>query len=1085
MSQLKVIRASAGSGKTFSLTNEYLALLFRDADYFMHILAVTFTNKATEEMKSRIIRELFFLSSGRETGQLYELMKKTGLRETALRGKARNVLKKILHQYSWFSVGTIDSFFQRIIRSFTRELGIQNGYMIELDTDTVTEVLIERLLGKLENDRALLDWLMRYAEILIEQGGNWNFRDRMTRLGKEIFREAFFHIQDATGIVFSDRHALGEYQSALYAMLATYRKEYTAIGRQAVELIESFNLSIDDFFRKEQGPAGFLYRIAGGDFKEPTATAMEAADDIQKWFTQASPKKELIASAFHGGLQALMQQAVQLYRQKKKDYYTADAILKNLFTLGILSDIMQLSSDYCNENNVFLLSEAAVFLNQIIRENDTPFIYEKTGCWYHHFMIDEFQDTSLMQWKNFRPLISNSLSQDYDNLIVGDVKQSIYRWRNSDWEILAEGIQQEYRPESLEIYTLQENWRSGRKIIEFNNTFFIAAAAILQGACDEALKEAGHASGEDERTSIKSVYADVIQKPGMEADAGGLVQINFIREDEGLTYDDIISGKLIRQLCDLQDRGYTLNQISIIVRKNSEAEQLAGMLLKHKNEHHDGSHRFDVISDDALRLGSSSVVGFIIALLQYFAHPDDAVNKYHIISDYNNYLRENIQEQDFDVPENINESWNDIFTRILPGEFFILAGYPGRISLTETIQKLMHLFRLDRFEGELAYIQAFQDLVLEFSKKHASDLIRFLEFWKETGIKRTVAAPAGQDAIRILTIHKAKGLEFDIVIMPYCDWGLNSGRDTILWCDARNIPGSRFDVLPVYYSSRLTDTHFDHAYFSELRRQYVDNLNLLYVSFTRARKGLFVYCPDSGKDGLTDVSDLVSAVLNLPRASVRVGSDMGDFQQYLDRTTGFFSYGSLPEQTPASDLKREIRLSPAFDPAESSGDISERIRIAYQGNLYLDATTGHLMRPVNQGKIMHEIFSGILQPDDIKKSIRRICLQGKIDGKSAEQLLKLSGELLKDIQVLSWFSGDWKVLTEAEIILPDGSVKRPDRVLVHDNNAVIIDFKFGRHPGRKDELQVKGYVEILKKMGYEQVEGYLWYVMTGMVKKVA
>ncbi|MBN1159368.1 MAG: UvrD-helicase domain-containing protein [Bacteroidales bacterium] len=1085
MSQLKVIRASAGSGKTFSLTNEFLSLLFRDTDYFMHILAVTFTNKATEEMKSRIIKELFYLSSGRESGQLQELIKKTGLHEAAVRNKARIVLKKILHQYSRFSISTIDSFFQKIIRSFTKELGIQSGYMIELDTDAVIAVLIERLLVELENDKSLLEWLIRYAETLIEQGENWNFKDSMTRLGKEIFREAFFGHQEKLGSVFYDRSALGDYQSSLHAIIETCRKEYTAIGRQAVEFIESYNLAIDDFSRKDKGPAGFLYRIAGGEFKEPAASAVEAAADVKRWYTRTSSKKEVIESLFHNGLQSFMQQAVGFYSQRNKDYQTADVILKNLFTLGILSDLIRLSSDYCNENNVFLLSEAAIFLNRIIRDNDTPFIYEKTGYWYYHFMIDEFQDTSMMQWKNFRPLISNSLSQDFDNLVVGDVKQSIYRWRNSNWEILAEGIQQDYRNESLEICTLHENWRSDNRIIEFNNSFFMLAAAIMQDAYDESLKESGPDSRDPDSTSILNVYSDVGQKQGKERDESGLVQIDIIRKDEKRTYDEIISSKLIQHLCDLQDKGYALSQIAIIVRKNSEAEQLAAMLIDHNNKYGDGLHRFDVISDDALRLGSSSLIGFIIALLKYIAHPDDEVNKYLILSDYLNYIRDGNPDRNFDVPDNTKASWNDIFTKILPREFFMLAEFQGRISLTETIQQLMRLFGLDRFEGEIAYIQAFQDLVLEFSKRHASDLVRFLEFWQETGMKRSVAAPAGQEAVRILTIHKAKGLEFDVVILPYCNWRINPGKDTIVWCDAGNVFGGNFDVLPVYYSQRLRNTHFAQEYYKELRRQYVDNLNLLYVSFTRARHGLFAYCPDPGNDRLTDVSDLISRVLENAGPSTPDATAKLDFQKHFDRNAGIFRYGSLPIKERKADTKKDPVLTLIQDPFEPYETVAEKIRIAYQGSLYLDATTGRLSRPVNQGKIMHEIFSRIVCPDDIPASIQRICIQGKIDRKSGERLLKHSWELLNDIQVLSWFTGDWKVLTEAEIILPDGLVKRPDRVLVRDNRAVIIDFKFGRSFRRQDELQVKGYSEILKAMGYEQVEGYLWYVEAGTVKKIA
>lgn len=1085
MSLLKVIRASAGSGKTFRLTNEFLELLFRDAEYFMHILAVTFTNKATQEMKSRIIHELDLLYSGGASEQLHELIKATGLHENAIRNRAGVILRKILHQYSRFSISTIDSFFQKVIRSFTHELGIQSGYAIELDTDMVISDLIERLLEKLEHDKSLLLWLIRYAETLIEQGGNWNFSNSITRLGKEIFTEEFSHLTGESGTLYANRDILANYQKELYERIGAYRKEYTAVGQQAIELIRSFDLQIDDFSRKEKGPAGFLNRIAMGEFKEPTAIAREAAADIQKWYTNASPKKDLIVAACNNGLLKIMQNAIELYEIKKQEYFTSEEILKNLFTLGILADLVKLLSDYCNENNVFLLAEAATFINQIISENDIPFIYEKTGYWYHHFMIDEFQDTSQMQWNNFKPLISNSLSQEFDNLIVGDVKQSIYRWRNSNWEILADGIQQDYPPANIGVYTLQQNWRSGRRIIEFNNTFFLAASDMLQHLFDEALEKSGYTNGEHEKTSIVNIYSDVIQKPGNSEGADGMVQIDFIPEDGEKTYEETVSEKLVQQLCKLQDCGYSLSQIAIITRKNGEAEQLADMLLRYRNEHHDTPYKFDIISDDALRLGSSSVVCFIVALLKYLAHPDDMINNYHILSDYINYLQAGFQDRDFVVPENKHKTWNDAFKKIIPHEFSELTGYSGRNSLTEAIQQVIQIFRLDRFEGETAYVQAFQDLVLEFSVKHSSDLIRFLEFWKETGIKTTIAAPAGQEAIRILTVHKAKGLEFDVVILPYCNWQLQYGRDTILWCDMKNVADSKFDILPVYYSTRLKNTGFSGIYFAELRRQYVDSLNLLYVSFTRAREALFIYCSEEHKENLTNVSDLVSQVLHIKEPLNQDGFVITDFQQYFDAECNTFRYGSLPIDIPVQALKKETEIKPVVEPIAIGKNIAERIRIAFQGKIYLDPTTGQLIRPVNQGKIMHEIFSEILHIDDIPKSIHKICLQGKLDISSGDQLVQRTRELLKDIQVLSWFAGNWKVLTEVEIILPDGQVKRPDRVLVEDNKAVIIDFKFGKHTSKADEVQVQEYAGVMKEMGYDQVEGYLWYVEAGTVKQVA
>ena len=437
--QLKVIRASAGSGKTFTLAGEYLRLLFTGSDYFRHILAVTFTNKATNEMKSRIIGELDLLAGNRESKQMQALMASTGLSETQLRLKASVILKKLLHRYSDFSVSTIDSFFQRIIRSFTRELGLQGTYSIELDTETLLSAVIDQLLIEAGNDKSLLNWLGDYAESLIERGENWNLRKSMRSLGKEIFREEFKSLSNLASSQYGNREFIRDFRKELYSAFQFIEKEYRDFGFQARSILDASGFTVDDFSRKGSGPAGFLVKLAAGEFRAPTDTAKQAALNAEKWFTRASPDAAAIGALAESELMPLMQRVVDYYETHSRRYFTLEVVLKNMFTLGILSDLSRLAYQWCNENNAFLLPEAPLFLQKIIDGNDTPFIYEKAGYWYHHFMIDEFQDTSLLQWLNFKPLISNSLSQDYDNLVVGDVKQSIYRWRNSNWTILSSG----------------------------------------------------------------------------------------------------------------------------------------------------------------------------------------------------------------------------------------------------------------------------------------------------------------------------------------------------------------------------------------------------------------------------------------------------------------------------------------------------------------------------------------------------------------------------------------------------------------------------------------------------------------------
>jgi len=1073
MPRLKVIRASAGSGKTFTLAHEYLRLLFTDTGYFKHILAVTFTNKATNEMKSRIVRELHLLANDKPSLQLDSLLESTGLQEHQLRTRAAIVLKKLLHQYSAFSVYTIDAFFQRIIRSFTRELGIQGAYSIELDTDTLLNEVINRLMVKAETDKSLLAWLTRYAESLIEKGENWNFRKGIWKLGREIFREEFNTIGEDTMNELANRSMLQQIQSELIAGIRSVEKDYRLTGSKAMHLIESSGLTVDDFSRKSSGPAGFLEKLRNGEFKEPTAIAMEAATNIEKWYTKNSPHQAII-SELGNNLMTMMQEAVEYYEKRHLHYFTFEVGLQNLFTLGILADLSHLADEWCKENNSFLLPEAPVFVNKIIDGNDTPFIYEKAGTWFHHFMIDEFQDTSWLQWQNFKPLISNSLSQNFDNLVVGDVKQSIYRWRNSNWEILDHRLQEDFPENIVENLTLGKNWRSGARVIHFNNLFFKAAAAALQ----DEFNSIADAIGKDCESTITELYADVQQQLGSAEHNKGIVEVRFLEGSNTLSYADIANSELIRLLCSLQDQGYALRDIAIITRKNKEAKQLADFLIDYGNNHPGKGYRFDVISEEALRLGSSSLVAFLVSLLQYMVNKNDRLARYYILVFYKNHLS-NETAGDWISPANNEDERKDEFNRHMPAPFLSLADQVSAFSLAETIERLVCIFNLRQFKGESVYLQAFRDLVNEYNHNFNGDPALFLEYWNETGREKSVSAPSGQDALRILTIHKSKGLEFSIVILPYCTWELNTFNNSILWCKPTEPPLNRLEKIPLTYSPRLIKTSFAGAYYEECLKQYIDNLNLLYVAFTRARTGLYVYCKKRKNDQMKTVSDVIYKVFS--GAGNGLGSllkqDSGNQQSTI---ADLFSTGNLPAASEPQPASQDYNL-PSSGVDVITAD--QRIRIAFQGKIYLDKSVNMPRRPLHEGRILHEVFTSVRTPRDVVPSVTSLYLQGLLTFEEKEKYITLITHLMNDIQVLSWFSDEWKVLAEAEIILPQKGSRRPDRVMVKKGQTLIIDYKFGK-PENHHHNQLKEYAELLVRMGYENIEAWLWYVILGKVVKV-
>ena len=1051
MPSFKVIRASAGSGKTFLLTGEYLRLLFAESDAFRHILAVTFTNKATEEMKSRIIHELYALSANESSKQLPSLIAATGLTEEQIRNGATTIIKKLLHSYSSFSVTTIDSFFQRIIRNFTRELGIQEGYAIELDTGLVLKAVIDRLMVQAEQDKSLLHWLTLFAESLIEKGESWNIRNGIFNLGKEIFREEFKSLNESSRALFSDRQFLKTYREELYSIIAHVENTCRDFGKKASAIFQSHHISVDEFCRKGSGPAGFLVKLSGGNFIEPNPTALQASMSPDKWYTSASPRRNEIHNLAVSELMPLMNEVINFHENNKVKYYTASVIIKNLYTLGILIDLSVLADAWCSENNTFLLPEAPVFLNKIIDGNDTPFIYEKAGCWYHHFMIDEFQDTSLMQWLNFKPLISNSLSMNYDNLAVGDTKQSIYRWRNSNWEILEKQIYDDFLPGIIESISLRQNWRSLANIIAFNNDFFPKAASLLQGVFENCI------SGVIRENlpyfhPITELYSHTSQQPGKIDSTGGYVRVRYFDNGRDEDYYQLVNCQVLDLVYELLETGYQMNDIAILTRKNSEASMLADFLLKSSAE--SCKTRLDVISDEALRLGNSVLIHTVIGLLTYHSDPSNETNNYHLLSMLSNYL----------TPENQEEPWicaeNHLkLQEYLPQEFIELSSSGKSYSLTEIVERIIKIFSLNRFTGEQVYLTALRDVVIEYSKYSGSDVTRFLEYWSETGCDKSVAAPPEQDAIRILTLHKSKGLEFKITIIPYCTWELNSFNKSFMWCSPKEKPFDKLPLLPLNFTNRLEKTIFAGDYYKEYQRQLTDNLNLLYVAFTRAREAMFVFCKKNDKEQVKTVSDVVRQIL---------GND--------DFSSGFLN-----------PVKSEMAVK-GPDKIQAVSDhvigIPDKVKIAFQGNMIIEPTVGKPSRPVNDGKIMHEVFTLIRTKDDIKTAVARLHLQGKIAELEQAKYISMINKAMNDLQVASWFTGDWELLNEAEIILPGGIIKRPDRVMVRNGRTTVIDYKFGLRPEPENEKQIREYAEILVKMGYQHVDSYLWYGKLGKVVQV-
>lgn len=1071
---LTVYRASAGAGKTHKLTGEYLTLLFNGPGAFRRILAVTFTNKATDEMKSRIVSELYNLASGKKSDYVGLLQSAYSLTEEQVRKQAAKILIDILHDYSAFNISTIDRFFQQTMRAFTREIGLQGGYGIEMDQELVLTAAIDSLLGDLEKpeSKELLGWLLRFAEDKIENGGEWNLRKDIMALSREVFKESYKTFSEQVNRDISDKKALETYKNDLYGIIRSVEANAKELGERGLAVMNKYGLKQEDFSRGNITVSLFA-KLAQGEMKTPNATFCNMADNIEACFKKTTPigTRQIIGCAFDDGLNDCIKGIIALFGNLTA-YNTAREIVRYYYTLGILTDVSRQIAAYREEKNIMLIADTTELLNKVIGGSDTPFVYEKTGTHVDHYMIDEFQDTSGMQWNNFRPLIEESLSHARANLIVGDVKQSIYRFRNSDWKLLDKQVKADFSAEQLREDTLKDNWRSCRHIVEFNNALFTTIPGVLQVFYNETLSASSLNEEQQAEyfTKIMSAYDKSYQQvplPFQKKD--GHVRIEFLSGDEEKDWKEEAMERIPKILQQLQDNGYALKDIAILVRTNQEGAKVADTLLSYKEEHPSEQYHYDIISDDALFISSSAAVRFIISVLRYLKNPEDMINGRIALYSYQ-VLTGTFGTEETSFPPEIIRSLHAL----------------SRQSLYEITEGLFRLFSVNFPENEQVFVQAFLDMVSEYGQKESADLGRFLKWWDETGYKKTIATPDAQNAIRIMTVHKSKGLGFKAVIVPFGDWEIDHKptKPVILWCHPEEKPFDRLHLVPVRYGQGLANTIFAEDYFRERLHAFIDNLNTLYVAFTRAKEELIVFSPRPKKikeetgdvERISTLTDALWAGLHTTAGTTRDGEPLISLPDSFNLADGIFELGNWwhPVSPKENGETEEIEMT---NLKSISPDERLRLRLHGKGFFFDNERRKH-------GTLMHEVLSHIHTRKDIPVSVGTYRLSGVINKEEAAELKQRLGNLLDNPEVAPWYNGEARILNEVDILFGNGLSKRPDRVMITGDRVIVVDYKFGEHPDKRYHSQVRNYLKLIRQMGYEQVEGYLWYVELDQIEAV-
>ena len=1075
---LHVYKASAGSGKTHQLTGEYIRLLFSAPHNYRHILAVTFTNKATDEMKSRIVEELNNLAVGNKSEYLKQLKNDFKLSEQTIRQQSKGILQSILHNYSNFSISTIDSFFQQTMRAFTREMGITGGYKVEVDNKSFLPEIVDLMLNELDEDGNddLIDWLLGFMKDRIEDNKSWKINDEIVKLAYNLFDERFITLSNPVQDQIKNKENLNRYKKTMHSIIRDYEIQLKEIGKQAQSIVDRFNLVFTDFSGGSRSQFTRFDAWAKGEFPNMTPTFLKYPDDVTCWYAKKAPDniKNAIESSYSDGLNNCVKEIITLY-ENCSSYLTAKEILKLFNTLGILNDVNNRLQTYRKESNMLFLSDTTELLNKIIADSESPFVYEKIGGRLNHFMIDEFQDTSTMQWNNFRPLLQESLASGNYNLIVGDVKQSIYRWRNSDWRLLEEQIETDFLKPNIEQHVLGTNWRSDGNIINFNNQFFKQGARIMQDefiGSDEEIEQSDYFS-----TKIESAYSEVFQEVAPHRlNDEGRVEINFIDEEVVDDWKEEVLTLLPKTLETLQDNNYNLKDIAILVRTKAEAVAISESLLLYKDKNPDNGYNYDFISNEALLLNNSSCIKTAVALLNYINTPLEKTVRVRAIYEYYRFTTKMsasdifdtyVQKHDDEFPDELKQKFTSILT----------------LPLYELAESLFDMLKDATKPTDTVYIQAFLDLINDYSARKTADLNEFLTWWSEVKSKRSLFSPDDQNAIQLMTIHKSKGLQFGAVIVPFANWAFEpQANRNILWCKPEVEPFNEIGVVPVMYSNRLSDTIFKEDFLLEKLYSYIDNLNLLYVAFTRPKHQLVVFAPKP-KVSQKKEPDKMKCVNNLlwrsvSEAFINDAKDKAPLKliDYFDKEKHSFTFGEIKEldKTPPETSAIEVA-----DQHWQSIPFRNRLKMRLSGIGYFsdDGTRDF-------GTLMHDIVSEMQILTDLDSALEKRVLSGELTKEDKQNVYQLLSESLSLPQVQEWYTGDYQVLNEQQVLHPSLSFIRPDRVMIKGDQVVVVDYKFGEAMESKYVKQVQRYVNSIKNMGYKQVQGYLFYVKLQKVVKV-
>ncbi len=1081
-------KSSAGSGKTYTLVKEYLKLVLTNPSKVRHILAITFTNAASAEMKERIIKALAEIvafkkgytdaadKEGARTKELIsQIASEASLEEKTLLDNSEKVLYHILHNYNDFSISTIDSFTHRILRTFAFDLRIPVNFEIEFDTQQTIEQAADILISMAGagNRPELTNLLVQFIESRTDEERSFAIEREITQMaGKMLNEDSIHYIKKLKEKEIAD---LMKAYVSIKKKLDDFKNSIVEMGKKGLDKIDNANIHYSALAYGKNGIYSWFKKLSQGVITKslPPSSYVVKFIDEDKWYSNKAMEEDVEKiKSIAPGLQSLAGEVLALSEKKLSEYLLLDNVRNNLFSLALINEMEKIIEDIRREENILFIADFNKRISDFIAHEPVPFIYERVGEKYHNYMIDEFQDTSVLQWQNMLPLIENRLAQGDMSLLVGDAKQSIYRWRGGDARQFVKlpkltdkifSVNKEYVEKMLEASCKQvpenpeeatTNYRSLENIVEFNNDFFDTIKAGLPNL-------------------VKDVYRGHKQKSNKPG-SGGYVEISFIPEVKGEkeSFEKETAEKVQSIIDGLVNERYDYRDVAVLCRKKKEAAAIAQHLTQ---------NGLYVVSEESLLLSGSTKVNFLVSWLQVINNPAD---RPAMIECVDFLMKNNVIKE----PEKFHLCLKEIFidsddskTRDSFGRFAGLLksnglNIPSTFITATTVYEIFEEAARLFFPSQKSicpYLTFFFDCIHEYQQTRPNSIPEFLRYWDKNKDSFSLVIPDKLNAVKVITIHKSKGLQFPVVIYPFAKETSRSNKDDGFWInfEDKDIPELKVAYIGARKSLLETDCADLHTHEEESRM--LDLINLAYVAFTRPQEKLYVVSsiPGNGKFPNNSLNTIIHEYLK----AKELWSD--------DRLVYTFP-GPEPKQEEIDIILEEKSVT-----AEETGRewLSEHINQPWKNKvtacIYDEPLEPEQVKRVTRGKAIHRAMENIHSQKDINIAVEQLIAEGYISKDERESLGKNISDLINNPVIKPFFSEKHTIKTEPGIFDSKGNFYRPDRIVFSPEQSAVMDYKTGM-PHEKYKNQIRKYGKLLHEMNYKNVKLFIVYIDRNEIEEI-